>query len=184
MRTCASGSTLVVGAYSWTCRRRCQMPRWAQSTVAIRRAERSLHHRRVEASEASQLSAALLEGTSGTRWSTGLRRSVAASAAWGAPEGAPAPASPSRRSTEGTAQGAKSVPRSTVAQNLFRKGKESSYETVSPRTRARRAQAVNPERGSEDAPGRVVQTAGGGCHAIVPVLVRALELHRRLVQTR
>ena len=59
-----------------------------------------------------------------------------------------------------------------------------SYETVSPRTRARRAQAVNPERGSEDAPGRVVQTAGGGCYAIVPVLVRALELHRRLVQTR
>ena len=129
-------------------------------------------------------SMALHEGTSGTRWSTGLRRSVAASAAWGAPEGAPAPASPSRRSTEGTAHGAKSVPRSTVAQNLFRKGKESSYETVSPRTRARRAQAVNPERGSEDAPGRVVQTAGGGCHAIVPVLVRALELHRRLVQTR
>ena len=55
---------------------------------------------------------------------------------------------------------------------------------MSPRTRARRAQAVNPERGSEDAPGRVVQTAGGGWHAIVPVLVRALELHRRLVQTR
>ena len=42
--------------------------------------------------------------------------------------------------------------------------------------RARRAQADNPERGSEDAPGRVVQTAGGGCYAIVPVLVRALEL--------